>query len=82
MSPADSTSPMPPGGGAGPPSAVKQATPATVGSVVGSAVGTLVAVKLGLMGSMEGPAVISMVTAIVTAAFHWVGDRLGLTYLG
>jgi hypothetical protein len=54
----------------------------TTGAVVGSAVGAFVAAKLGLTQPIEVAAVVSVVAGIITAAFHWLGSKIGDPSLG
>jgi uncharacterized membrane-anchored protein len=53
-----------------------QASLPTVGSLVGSALGSVLADQLGL-DAVNAASVIAGCTALMTAAFHWIGSKLG-----
>lgn len=55
----------------------------TVGSLVGSAVGLVVSSKLGFNPlDPAGSSIVAAIAALVTAGFHWLGNKTGVIGLG
>ena len=55
----------------------------TVGAIVGSAAGVIVSSKLGVDPTdPAGVAIVSSVTGLLTALFHWLGSKTGIPGLG
>lgn len=53
------------------------ATMPTLGAVVGSVAGSVLADKIGFTDPVMAGTVLTGITAVVTALFHWLGSKLG-----
>lgn len=55
----------------------------TIGAILGGAAGVVAATKLGLNPTDPGGmAVVSTVSGILAALFHWLGAKTGISGLG
>lgn len=53
----------------------------TLGSILGATLGTIVATKTGLgIDPVTGGLIISSITGVVTALFHWLGTKIGASW--
>jgi len=75
--------PIPPSGGLsnGTQNAIGAGT-VSAGAVIGSVVGRIASAALGPEGVALEPVITTVCTALFTAAFHWLGQKLGVPGLG
>jgi hypothetical protein len=50
----------------------------TLGSLIGSAAGLALAAVLHIPDPVNAGLVVSAVTGVVTAVFHWLGNKIGV----
>jgi hypothetical protein len=55
----------------------------TIGAIIGGAAGVVAATKLGLDPAQPGGmAVVSSISGLLAALFHWLGAKTGIPGLG
>lgn len=55
----------------------------TIGAIIGGAAGVVAATKLGLNPTdASGMAIVSTVSGLLAALFHWLGAKTGIPGLG
>jgi hypothetical protein len=64
-----------------PPASLATTTLPTVGSLVGSASGAAIAALFKVTDPMSVALIVTAVTGVVTALFHWVGVKLDVPAL-